>query len=127
MSSNSSDNDDKSDAVQTHVYRTSMDPSYSHLRHVLTLLGRQRWDAGDAVRLQTLDHGEGAPARRRAGSQDRCRCQAEQGQQQERERDPHPGLRRLGHTQKEGLLGRLEMQRRSSPPFKEAARGARSS
>lgn len=103
MSSNLLDSDNNSETVQTQVYRASMDPSHSHFRHVLTLLGRQRRDAGDTVRLQTLYHGEGAPAGRWAAPQDRCRGQAEQGERQEQH--AHPGLRRRSHTQKRGSSG----------------------
>lgn len=101
MPSNQYKDNNNSDTVQTQVYGANMDPSYSHFRHVLALLGRQRWNAGNSVGLQTLYHGEGAAAGRRAAPQDRCWSQAEQAEHQQQ--DASPGLR--SHAREHDLLG----------------------
>lgn len=125
MPSNLSDHGNNSDTVRTQVSPATMDPSYSHFRHVLTLLGRQCRNAGDPVGLQTLDHGEGAPAGRWAASQDRCWGQAEQRKHQEQ--DASLGQRTLSHTQKEHLLGGWRWRWSDGlcgSPKKEAARSS---
>ena len=75
---------------------------YSHLRHVLALLHGQGRDAGDAIRLQALQHGERAPASWGASCWGGSRGQAEQSQHQGQERCQGPGCH--GHARRDGDL-----------------------